>query len=108
LSRSYPEVRHASPSVVRWGHPIISKILTQNCSCLKEILGQRVEQRLKERPSRDCPTWGSILHAATKPKHTLADAKKYLMIQSLIQLSPERRYQILTNTDADAQSQPSG
>ena len=26
------------------------------CSCLKEIQGQRVEQRLKERPSRDCTT----------------------------------------------------
>jgi hypothetical protein len=34
----------------------ISKILTQNCSCIKEIQGQNVEQKLKERPSRDCPT----------------------------------------------------
>jgi hypothetical protein len=35
--------------------PPISKILTKNCSHLKEMQGQRVEQRLKERPSRDGP-----------------------------------------------------
>ena len=39
-----------------WGHPPTSKILIQNSSCQKEMQGQRVEQRLKERPSRDCPT----------------------------------------------------
>jgi hypothetical protein len=27
------------------------------------------EQRLKERPSRDCPTWGSIPYTVTKPRH---------------------------------------
>jgi hypothetical protein len=37
-------------------HSSTSEILTQNCSCLKEMQGQRVEQRLKERPSRNCPT----------------------------------------------------
>jgi hypothetical protein len=62
LSRPYPEGRH-SPPVEESEHPSISKILTQNCSCLKEIQGQRVEQRLKERPSRECPIWGSIPHA---------------------------------------------
>jgi hypothetical protein len=36
LFRPYPEVRHGSP-VEGWGHPPISKLLTQNCSCLKEI-----------------------------------------------------------------------
>jgi hypothetical protein len=30
---------------------------------------QSVEQRLKERPSRDCPTWGSIPYTVTKPRH---------------------------------------
>jgi hypothetical protein len=39
-----------------WGHPSISKILNQNCSCLKEMQRQGMEQKLKERPSRDCPT----------------------------------------------------
>jgi hypothetical protein len=33
----------------------------------EEIWRQSVEQRLKERPSRDCPTWGSIPYTATKP-----------------------------------------
>jgi hypothetical protein len=45
-----------------------SKILTQNCSCLKEMWRQRVEQRWKERLSRDCPTWGFIPYADTKPR----------------------------------------
>jgi len=36
---------------------------------LEEIEGQRVEQGLKEMASRDCPTWGSIPYAATKPSH---------------------------------------
>jgi hypothetical protein len=33
---------------------------------------------------------------------------KVLADRSLIQLSPERLYQILTNTDMEAHSQPSG
>jgi hypothetical protein len=35
----------------------------------QEIQGQRMEQRLKERPVRDCHTWGSIPYAHTKPRH---------------------------------------
>jgi hypothetical protein len=35
----------------------------------EEIQRQSVEQRLKERPSRDCPTWGSIPYTVTKPRH---------------------------------------
>jgi hypothetical protein len=42
--------------VEEWAHPPISKILTQNCSGLKEIQVQRVEQRLKEKASRDYTT----------------------------------------------------
>ena len=60
FSRPYLEVylgvRHGPPDK-EWGYSPISKILTHNCSYLKEIQGQRVEQRLKERPSRDCPNW---------------------------------------------------
>jgi hypothetical protein len=59
----------ASPLVDRWGHSPISKILTQNCFCLKEIQGQRVELRLKKRPSRDFSIWESIPYAVTKPSH---------------------------------------
>ena len=35
----------------------------------EQIWRQSVEQRLKERPSRDCPTWGLISYTATKPGH---------------------------------------
>jgi hypothetical protein len=66
--RPYPEVRFG-PLVEGLGHPPIFKILTQNCSCIKEIQGQLVEQRLKKRPSRDCPTCGSIPHPDTKTRH---------------------------------------
>ena len=55
--------------VEEWSHPPISKILTQNCFCLKEMQGQKLEQRLKERPSRNWPTWGSIPYTVIKPRH---------------------------------------
>jgi hypothetical protein len=35
----------------------------------EKIQRQNVEQRLKEKPSRDCPTWGSIPYSITKPRH---------------------------------------
>jgi len=68
LRRLDPEVRPGS-LVEGWGHSSISKILTQNCSCLREIQGQRMEQRLKERSSRNCSAWGSISDVNTKPRH---------------------------------------
>ena len=34
--RPHPEVRHG-PLLEGWGHPPISKILTQNGSCVKEL-----------------------------------------------------------------------
>jgi hypothetical protein len=36
--------------------------------------GTKMEQRLEEGPSEDCPTWGFILSADTKP-NTIAIAK---------------------------------
>ena len=66
---------------------------------------QRVEQRLKERPSRGCPTWGSIPHADTKPRH-YCWCQEVLVSRSLVWLSPERLCQSLTNTDADARRSP--
>ena len=45
--------RLAQPPVEGWDHSPTSKILTQNYSCLKEMQGPKIEQRLKERPSRD-------------------------------------------------------
>jgi len=47
-----------------------------------------VEQRLKERPSRDCPTWGSITCAVTKPRH-YCRCQERLADRSLIWMSPE-------------------
>jgi hypothetical protein len=35
----------------------------------KELQRQSMEQRLKESPFRDCPTWASILYITTKHKH---------------------------------------
>jgi hypothetical protein len=35
----------------------------------EEIQRQSMEQKIKERPSRDCPTWGSIHYIITKPRH---------------------------------------
>jgi hypothetical protein len=35
----------------------------------KEVQGQSVEQRMKERPSRDCPNWGSTSYTVTKLSH---------------------------------------
>jgi hypothetical protein len=35
----------------------------------EEIWRQSVEQRLKGRPCRNCPTWGSNPYTATNPRH---------------------------------------
>ena len=41
-----------------------------------------MEQKLKERPSEmESLTWGSIPYAATKPRVTIADNKKCLLIR---------------------------
>jgi hypothetical protein len=67
---------------------------------------QRVEQRLKERPYKDCPTWRFIPQADTKPRH-YCWYKEVLADRSLILLYPEIVCQILTNIDVSAPSQPS-
>jgi hypothetical protein len=41
---------YSQPLVEEWGHPPTSNILIYNSSCQKEMQGQRVEQKLKERP----------------------------------------------------------
>jgi hypothetical protein len=73
----------------------------------EEIWKQSVEQRLKEMPSRNCPTWGSIPYTVTKPR-PYCRCLKVLADRCLIWLSPERLYQSLTNTEVDACSQPLG
>jgi hypothetical protein len=70
----------------------------------EEIWRQSVEQRLKERPSVDYPTWGSIPYSATKPWY-YCRCWEVFADGSLIWLSPERLCQSLTNTEVDASSQ---
>jgi hypothetical protein len=48
----------------------VSVLLTKGNKILMEkIQRQSVEQRLKERPSRDSTSWGSIPYTDTKPRH---------------------------------------
>jgi hypothetical protein len=70
----------------------------------KEIRRQSVEQRLKERPSSDCPTWRSISCTVTKPRH-YCGCQEVLADRNLIKLSPERLCKSLTSAEADALSQ---
>jgi hypothetical protein len=53
-----------------------------------KIWRQSVEQRLKERPPRNCPTWGSIPNTVTEPM--LLWIPEVHADRSLIYLSPER------------------
>jgi hypothetical protein len=62
-----------------------------------------MEQRLKERPSKDCPMWGFIPYTVFKPRHYCGCQELYAD-RSLIQLSPDRPFQSLTNTEAGARS----
>ena len=70
----------------------------------KEIWRQSVQQRLKKRPSRDCPTWKSIPFPAIKPGH-YCGCWEVLADRSLIWLFPERLCQSLTKTEAESHSQ---
>jgi hypothetical protein len=53
----------------------------------EEIQRQSLEQKLKERPSSYCPTWGSIPYTVTKPRH-YCGCQQVLADRSLIWLSP--------------------
>ena len=67
-----------APLVEGWDHPPISKILTQNCSCLKEMQGQRVEQT-EEKAIQRWPPPRDISHLQTPNISTIADDKKHLL-----------------------------
>ena len=67
---------------------------------------QSMEQRLKEKLSRDCLTWESIPYTVTKPRH-YCGCQQVLANRNLISLSPERLCQFMTNTEVDALRQPS-
>jgi hypothetical protein len=66
---------------------------------------KKMKQRLKEGPSRDCPTCGSILSADTKPLHCCC-CQLVLAERNLVWLFHGRFCQHQTNADVDAQSQP--
>jgi hypothetical protein len=86
-------------------HSVDTSVLLrrENKNPREEIQRQSVEQRLNERPARDCPTWGSILYTVTKPRH-YCGCQEVLADRSKIQLSPERHCQSLTIIEADADS----
>jgi hypothetical protein len=71
---------------------------------IEGVTETNLEERLRERPSRDCSTWESIPYTVTKPKH-YCGYQQVLANRSLIYLSPERLCQCLTNTEVDALSQ---
>ena len=64
-----------------------------------------LEQRLKERLPRHCPTWGFITYTVTKPRH-YCGCQEVNAERSLVWLSPEKPCQSLTNTETDIRSQP--
>jgi hypothetical protein len=57
---------------------------------------KKTEQRLKEGPTRDCPTWKSIMSADTKP-NIVAVVKRNLVWQFLGRFSQQ-----LPSADMDA------
>jgi hypothetical protein len=65
--RPYPDIRH-NPCLK---DGVTNSLKNFNLELLlsKEIQGQRVEQILKKRSSRDCPTWESMPHADTKSRY---------------------------------------
>ena len=72
------EIQGLRPPVEGWGHPPISKILTQNCSYLKEMQRQKWSRdwrkgHFKTAPPRD-PS-----HLQTLNPDTIGDAKKCLL-----------------------------
>ena len=67
----------------------------------KELQRRSMEQKLKVWPYRDCPIWGYIPYIVTKSRH-YCGCQQVLAERSLIELSLERLYQCLTNTEVDA------
>jgi hypothetical protein len=71
----------------------------------EETRRQIVEQRLKEKPSSNFPTWGFIPHSVANPRH-YCGCQKMLADRKAIWLCPDRFCQSRTNTEVDACSQP--
>ena len=69
----------------------------------KELQRQSLELRLKEGPSRDCPTRGSIPKTTTTPRDYCRCQQEFAG-RTLIQLSSVRICQCLANTEVDVHS----
>ena len=76
---SFFNLRLGTSRVEGWGHTCISQILTYNCSHLKEIQEQRVEETLnKKGHPENAPHWGPS-HMQPPHTDTITDAKKCLL-----------------------------
>ena len=95
-----------------WGHPPISKLLTQKCFCPKERQGpkkkkkKKKKQIKKKKPPRYTPTKEKITNANTKPQH-YCWCQEVVADSSLVWLFPNKLFQHLDNTDPDTHNQTS-
>ena len=75
----------------------------------KVFMGRNTEKKCVRKPEgkaiQRLPTWGSIPYTDTKLRHYCV-CQEVLADMSLIELSPERLCQSLTNADVDAHIQP--
>jgi hypothetical protein len=74
---------HRSHETREEGRPLPSFLKWGTKYPWEEIQRQSVEQRLKERPFRDFPTWGSITYTITNPRH-YCGCQQVLIERSLI------------------------
>jgi hypothetical protein len=85
------------PPVEDWGHLPIWKSLIQNCSFLKETLGQKMEQRLQIVHPETAPPWDSSYPQTPNPTLLLIPTSACWQELSIAVL-----WEYLNKTDADA------
>ena len=82
-----------------------SKILTHNCSCLKELQGQKHQRDWVKEGSVTGPTWDSSQGLGPRPD-TITDAMVCLQTwRTLAWLFSEKPNKQLTGTDIDTYTQ---
>jgi hypothetical protein len=82
------------------GSPTNLKNFNSEIFLSKGKTDKTMEQRLKERPSRDGPSWGSIPSADTKP-NTVAVAMRHLLTEARCGCFLGWFCQHLTNADVE-------
>jgi hypothetical protein len=60
---------------------LLSKILTQNCSCLKEVQGQKWSRGLRKDYLLTIPTW-DLSHGQAPTPDTIADVMLWLQTEA--------------------------